>query len=80
MKITTRQEDISDSLSTITVPTWVIACKPDKVDSVEVTKAELLSRIPHAVLHVVPGTGHLSPLESPAELVRGIDQFAAGLR
>lgn len=77
--VSTSQEDISDSLSAIDVPTLVIACELDKIDSVEATKSELLSRIPHAVLHVVPGTGHLSPLESSADLVRLIDQFAAGL-
>jgi pimeloyl-ACP methyl ester carboxylesterase len=57
----------------------VIAAELDRVDSVEATKSELLSRIPGAVLHVVPGTGHLSPLESPADLVRLIEQFAVGL-
>jgi pimeloyl-ACP methyl ester carboxylesterase len=73
------QEDISDAVPAISVPTLVIACELDRVDSVETTKAELLSRLPGAVLHVVPGTGHLSPLESPTDLVRLIDQFAAGL-
>ena len=77
--VSSSQEDISDAVSAISAPTLVIACELDRVDSVETTKAELLSRIPGAVLHVVPGTGHLSPLESPADLVRLIDQFAVGL-
>lgn len=77
--VSTSQEDISDTVSAIAVPTLVIACELDRVDSVEATKSELLPRIPGAVLHVVPGTGHLSPLESPTDLVRLIDQFAAGL-
>jgi pimeloyl-ACP methyl ester carboxylesterase len=38
-------------------------------------KAELLSRIPHASLQVLPGTGHLSPLESPLEIARHIGDF-----
>jgi hypothetical protein len=46
-------------------------------DSVGLLKAELLSRIPHADLYVLPGTGHLSPLESPQELGRLIGDFAA---
>jgi pimeloyl-ACP methyl ester carboxylesterase len=36
----------------------------------------LLSRIPHAVLHVLPGTGHLSLLESSQELAQLIRDFA----
>jgi pimeloyl-ACP methyl ester carboxylesterase len=73
------QEDISDAVPAISVPTLVIACELDRVDSVETTKSELLPRIPGAIMHIVPGTGHLSPLESPIELVRLIGQFAAGL-
>jgi pimeloyl-ACP methyl ester carboxylesterase len=52
------QEDISDPVSAITVPTLVLAAELDRVDSVATTKSELLPRIPGAVLHVVPGTGH----------------------
>jgi hypothetical protein len=58
------------------VPTVVIAGELDQVDSVGLLKAELLSRIPHAVLNVLPGTGHLSPLESPQELGRLVGDFA----
>lgn len=75
--LATSQEDISGSLSAISVPTLIVVCELDKVDTVEATKAELLPRIPHAALQVVPATGHLSPLESPEELVALIDGFAA---
>lgn len=30
-------------------------------------------------MKVLPGTGHLSPLESPSELARLIGEFAAGI-
>jgi pimeloyl-ACP methyl ester carboxylesterase len=73
------QEDISPSVSAISIPTLVIAAELDRVDSVETTKSELLSRIPGAALHVVPGTGHLSPLESPMDLVRLIKLFVKEL-
>jgi pimeloyl-ACP methyl ester carboxylesterase len=73
------QEDISDAVAAIAVPTLVIACELDRVDSVEATRSQLLPRIPGAVLQVLPGTGHLSPLESPDELARLIDPFAAQL-
>jgi pimeloyl-ACP methyl ester carboxylesterase len=73
------QEDISGAVSAIAVPTLIVACELDRVDSVEKTKVELLSRIPGAVMHIVPGAGHLSPLESPTDLVRLIRTFASGL-
>jgi pimeloyl-ACP methyl ester carboxylesterase len=73
------QEDISGAVSAISVPTWVIAAELDRVDSVETTKSELLSRIPGAALRIVPGTGHLSPLESPSDVVGLIEQFVDGL-
>ncbi|TYL84460.1 alpha/beta hydrolase [Bradyrhizobium rifense] len=72
----TSLEDITRDVAAIDVPTLVVAGELDRVDSVDLLKAELLSRVPHAVLHVLPGTGHLSPLESPQELGDLIDAFA----
>jgi hypothetical protein len=63
-------------VTAINVPTIVIAGELDRVDSVGLLKAELLARVPHAVLHILPATGHLSPLESPQELGRLIGNFA----
>lgn len=77
--VSSSQEDISDVVSNISVPTLVISCELDRVDSVETTKSELVPRIPGAVLEVLAGTGHLAPLESPTDLIRLIDQFAAEL-
>lgn len=73
------QEDISGLVAAIAVPTLVIASELDRVDTVETTTAELLPRIPGAILRVLPGTGHLAPLESPTELVVLIDQFVSGM-
>jgi pimeloyl-ACP methyl ester carboxylesterase len=72
----TSLEDITRNVTAIDVPTIVIAGELDRVDSVGLLEAELLSRVPHAVLHVLPATGHLSPLESPQELGRLIADFA----
>jgi pimeloyl-ACP methyl ester carboxylesterase len=74
----TSLEDITHDVAAIDVPTVVIAGEFDRVDGVDLLKAELLSRVPQAVLHVLPGTGHLSPLESPQELGRLIGDFAVG--
>ena len=77
--VATSQEDISDVVSAIAVPTLVIVGEMDRVDTVEAAGSELMPHFPGAALHVVPGTGHLSPLESPTDLVRLIGGFAAGL-
>ncbi|MEJ1962736.1 MAG: alpha/beta hydrolase [Gammaproteobacteria bacterium] len=75
----TGQEDIRDAVSAINVPTLAIYGEKDQVHSAEGAKTELIARIPGAVLQVLPGTGHLYPLESPTELIRLIDQFVRGL-
>jgi pimeloyl-ACP methyl ester carboxylesterase len=61
----TSAEDISAQVGNINVPTLVIAGELDRVDPPIRLKVELLPRIPQAIMHVLPGTGHLSMLESP---------------
>ena len=59
----------------IDVPTLIIAGELDKVDPASELKSELLSRIPHAEMKIIPATGHLSPLESPTEVAEMIIHF-----
>lgn len=75
----TSQENIAEQVSNIDVPTVVIAGELDRVVPVGVLRAELLSRVPQAVMHVLPGTGHLSMLESPGELTELIRSFCASI-
>jgi pimeloyl-ACP methyl ester carboxylesterase len=75
----TSLEDITKQVSAIDVPTIVIAGEMDRVDTVTTLQAELMPRIPQAVLNVLPGTGHLSMLESPELLARIISDFADSL-
>ncbi|WP_163881113.1 alpha/beta fold hydrolase [Paenibacillus favisporus] len=70
-------EDISAEVNNIRVPTLVLAGESDPVDRLETLKSELLPRIPHAELRVIPQTGHLSPLEAPGEISEGISHFLA---
>ncbi|NWD69492.1 alpha/beta fold hydrolase [Pseudomonas gingeri] len=75
----TSREDITAEVAAIEVPTLVIAGERDRVDPVEVLRAEVLSRIPQATLHELAGTGHLSPLESADEVAGAIQRFVEGL-
>lgn len=75
----TSLEDVTSLVGEIEVPTLVVAGELDRVDTVATLEAELLPRIPHAVLHVLPGIGHLSPFEAPDALVLLISDFSARL-
>lgn len=72
-------EDITGRVGAIDVPTIVIAGELDRVDPPEVLREDLLSRLPQAVMHVVPGTGHLSMLESPDAVTPLIERFCRSL-
>ncbi|WP_455923619.1 alpha/beta hydrolase [Pseudomonas putida] len=75
----TSREDISQHVASISVPTWVIAGALDKVDPVATLHSHLLSKIPHAQLHVLAETGHLSPLESPNQVAQLINAFITAI-
>jgi pimeloyl-ACP methyl ester carboxylesterase len=55
-------------------PVCFIAGELDRVDSVETLRTQLLPHIPHARMHVVPRSGHLSPLEAPLEVAGFIQE------
>src|SRR5271168_1309152 len=58
----TSREDITEAVGRINVPTLVIAGEQDKIDTLDNIQRELMSRIPGAVLQVLPEVGHLSLL------------------
>jgi pimeloyl-ACP methyl ester carboxylesterase len=76
----TSLEDITAQVGAINVPTIVIAGELDRIDSPALLKEELLSRVPQAVMHVLPSTGHLSMLESPDALLPVVEEFCSSLR
>jgi pimeloyl-ACP methyl ester carboxylesterase len=76
----TSTEDISAHVGNINVPTLVIAGELDRVDPPIRLKVELLPRIPQATMHVLPGTGHLSMLESPDGVASLIATFCETVR
>jgi pimeloyl-ACP methyl ester carboxylesterase len=71
----TMMEDITGAVAHIRVPVLIVAGELDKVDLVEALKSEVLARIPGAIMQTLPGTGHLSPLESSALLAEAIAEF-----
>jgi pimeloyl-ACP methyl ester carboxylesterase len=71
----TSQEDISAEVANISVPVLVISGEDDRVDPPSVLRQELLPRLRHVELKVLPGIGHLSPLEAPSELANLIKSF-----
>ncbi len=73
--LATSQEDITAVVPKIDVPVIVISGEHDQVDPPEVLRRELLPRIPQARLVVLPGMGHLLPLEAPADLSNIIKAF-----
>lgn len=77
----TSQEDISAEVAEIDVPVIVISGEHDRIDPPDVLRRELLSRIPHAQLCLLPNAGHLLPLEAPdhvADLIRALALSMAG--
>jgi pimeloyl-ACP methyl ester carboxylesterase len=72
-------EDIAAQVANITSPVLVIAGELDRVDPPIRLRAELLPRIPQAVMQVLPGAGHLSMLESPAAVAALIAEFCGDL-
>lgn len=75
----TSREDIRSEVASISVPTVVIAGELDHVDTLEMHETLLLPHLPQATLRVVPETGHLSPLESPAEVAALIHEFVVSI-
>lgn len=70
------QEDITTLVPRIEVPTIVISGENDRVDPPDILRRELLPRIPQAQLHLLPGVGHLSPLEAPGAIANLTRTFA----
>lgn len=69
-------EDIREHTRMISVPSLVVAGENDRVEPVDVLVDNLLPYLSEGHLTVIPDTGHLIPLEAPADLVDAITAFA----
>lgn len=52
----------------------------DRVDTIAKVRAELLPNLGDPPFHILPGVGHLLPLEAPDEVARLIRAFAIRVR
>lgn len=68
-------EDVSADLARIDVPVLVVAADHDQVEPVELMQSNVVGLIGGARLEVIAGSGHLIPLERPAELSDLIAEF-----
>jgi pimeloyl-ACP methyl ester carboxylesterase len=72
--------DITGLVGNINVPTTVIVGGADKVETEPLLRKELASRIGGTEFIILPGVGHLSPLEAPAELAAAITKAVSKIR
>jgi pimeloyl-ACP methyl ester carboxylesterase len=72
--------DISGLVGNINVPTTVIVGDADKVETEPLLRRELASRISGTEFIILPGVGHLSPLEAPSELAAAITKAVSAIR
>jgi pimeloyl-ACP methyl ester carboxylesterase len=69
-------EDITEHTRAITAPTLVLTGENDHVEPTPTLRTHLLPYLPTpTLLTVIPHTGHLIPLESPAALAAAITAF-----
>ncbi|MFE2373812.1 alpha/beta fold hydrolase [Streptomyces sp. NPDC059398] len=68
-------EDITGHTRLIRVPALVVAGENDRVEPVGVLIEHLLPYLSGADFVVIPHTGHLIPLEAPADLAEAITSF-----
>jgi pimeloyl-ACP methyl ester carboxylesterase len=71
--------DSTPTLATIAVPTLVVAGEVDKIAPPDVMRA-MAQAIPGAQFAMIPGAGHLAPLEQPLQTNRVLADFLDGLR
>ena len=71
--------DSTDTLSSITVPTLVIAGSDDQIIPVDEARS-MAQQIPGAQFTVIPEAGHIAPLEQPIATNRVLGEFLDSIR
>jgi pimeloyl-ACP methyl ester carboxylesterase len=71
--------DANDWLGQTRVPTLVVVGEQDAIIA-PATQIEMARRITGARLEVIPGAGHLTPLEQPEAFNRVLTEFLESVR
>jgi YbgC/YbaW family acyl-CoA thioester hydrolase len=71
--------DSTPLLSTIEVPTMVVVGEEDALISPQIAR-RMAEAIPSASITVIPGAGHLTPLEAPTALSRVVAEFLEAIK
>ena len=66
--------DQTDLLPSISVPAMAIVGEQDTLTPPSLSEAMVRS-LPHGILRVIPGAGHLSPMEQPAQVNAAIGEL-----
>jgi len=69
-----RRPDRTGLLATISVPTLVLAGEEDRLAPPAVAEA-MAALIPDSTLVIVPGAGHMAPVEAPDQVSEALRQF-----
>ena len=72
------RSDASDLLPQINVPTLIIVGEHDSISTVDEMRG-IADAIPESGWVMVPGSGHMTPLENPAVFNDAVSQFLSGL-
>lgn len=72
--VTSVSNTVKDAASSIPVPTLLIAGEQDDITTVDQQKT-LVTLFPNADLEIIPGVGHLTHYETPAEVARLVQAF-----
>lgn len=70
------REDLSACATETLVPVLIMAGEEDKVDPLPVVRNIIAPMYPSAYVDILPGKGHLLPLEAPSEVASRIEDFA----
>jgi pimeloyl-ACP methyl ester carboxylesterase len=70
--------DFTQILPTFALPTLVVVGESDAITPPEISKA-MHALIPGSKLSIIPGAGHMSPIEQPATVAQAILAFLKGI-
>lgn len=68
------REGVIDEVDRITMPVLILVGEQDRATPPEKSR-RMHERIPNSELATIPGSGHATPIEKPADVNRAIDRF-----